>query len=193
MNKLLVKAVLEAAHVYKWQIQGLGMLRLYLSKAVRLHVWHSGFTSPGVSTLHTHPWDFDSLVVAGELQNVRYREWTGRDRIKSKAAREYYSSLLHCGPGGGLKEDPQLVYLEQLPPEFYREGDIYAEKAEEIHESKPKDGTVTVVTRQFKPDEDHARVFWPVGTAWGSAIPREATPQEVKAITQFALQRWFQS
>lgn len=65
MNKLLVKAVLEHAQVYTWQLQGLGMLRLYLNKATRLHVWHSGFSVPGASTIHTHPWDFKSEVVAG--------------------------------------------------------------------------------------------------------------------------------
>jgi hypothetical protein len=190
VNKLLVKAILEAAPAFKWQIQGLGMLRLYLSKAVRLHVWHSGFASPGVSTLHTHPWDFESTVVAGQLENIRYKETTGTANTELDTER-FYSSLLHCGPGGGLKEDPQLVYLKQLPSEIYHEGESYTEKAEEIHESKPWDGTVTVVSRRFKPDEDHARVFWPVGTAWGSAIPRDATVEEVYVITQFALQRWF--
>lgn len=191
MNKLLVKAILEAAPAFKWQIQGLGMLRLYLSKAVRLHVWHSGFASPGVSTLHTHPWDFKSTVVAGQLENIRYKEHSPLDRIESSTTREFNTSLLHCGPGGGLKEDIRLVYLEQLPSEIYHEGESYTEKAEEIHESKPWDGTVTVVSRRFKPDEDHARVFWPVGTPWGSAIPRDASPEEVQVITQFALQRWF--
>lgn len=193
MNRELVKAVLEAAHVYKWQLQGLGMLRLYLSKAVRLHVWHSGFATPEASTIHTHPWDFESSVIAGELENIRYKEWSARDRISDGTTKEFYSALLHCGPGGGLKEDPQSVFLEKLHSEFYHGGQTYTEKAEEIHESKPKDGTVTIVTRRFKPDEDHARVFWPVGTAWGSAIPRDAMPSEVRAITQFSLQRWFQS
>jgi hypothetical protein len=131
VNKLLVKAILEAAPAFKWQIQGLGMLRLYLSKAVRLHVWHSGFASPGVSTLHTHPWDFESTVVAGQLENIRYKETTGTANTELDTER-FYSSLLHCGPGGGLKEDPQLVYLKQLPSEIYHEGESYTEKAEEI-------------------------------------------------------------
>lgn len=191
MNKLLVKAILSMAPVYSWQIQGLGMLRLYLNKATRLHVWHSGFASPGVSTLHTHPWDFKSEVIAGSLENIRYKEHDPQNCLNSTKVKEYMAAVLHCGPGGGLTEKGKPVYLEAMPSEFYGEGATYTEKAEEIHESRPKDGTVTLVTRQFKPDEDHARVFWRTGTEWGSAIPREATPDEIKVITQFALQRWF--
>src|SRR5438128_2625892 len=130
MNKLLVKAILEEAGSYKWQLQGLGMLRLYLSKATRLHVWHGGFATPGASTIHTHPWDFTSTVIAGSLENILYKEGSGE---------KYLGAVLKCGPGGALTQDGDVVLLEKQPPAFYGEGQTYTEKAEEIHESKPKD------------------------------------------------------
>lgn len=71
-TKLLVKAILEKARAYKWSIQGFGMLRLYLSAEVRLHVWDSRFRVPGVTDIHDHSWDFESEVAAGEVLQRRY-------------------------------------------------------------------------------------------------------------------------
>lgn len=50
--------------------------------------------------------------------------------------------------------------------------------------------TVTVMKKDPTGDES-ARVFWPEGSEWVSAEPRRATAEEVRAITQHALQRWF--
>lgn len=186
INKLLVKKILEQPLSYKWSLQGFGMLRLYLSSKVRLHVWtnQAPYKVPGVSIIHTHPWDFTSEVVAGMITNTRYKEIEQGGRL-------YNRQLLQCGPGGCLKDEPDLVHLSVRDVEQVHEGDIYTEAAEEIHHSEPEDGTVTIVRRIFKSDTEHAYVYWPVGEEWGSAEPREATSDEINHITGVALNRWF--
>ena len=73
--------------------------------------------------------------------------------------------------------------------ESYPVGSSYAQSANEIHESFPTPGTVTVVERTFLPDSEHAYVYF-TGEKWGEATPRPATPEEVGAITGHALRRW---
>ncbi len=159
------------------------MLRVYLSKNVRLHIWHSAFAVPNVSRLHTHPWNFCSLVVAGSLVNKRYREPPNTGLTAEHAM----SQIIQCGPGGCLKGEPRRTLLLSQAPELYAAGSTYYQHRDEVHDTIPKDGTVTLVTRTFDGDEDHARVFWPVGTKWVSAEPRTATKAEVDAIVSAAL------
>jgi hypothetical protein len=184
ITKQLVKKLLENASNYSWSLQGLGMLRLYLSDEVRLHVWHGGFSFPRASTMHTHPWDFRSLVIAGHMQNFRW--------VADREGDWFNSATILCGEGGCMMSEPKKVRLIGGPMEHYLEGQQYIEKAEEIHESFPFNGTVTLVERFFKPDRDHAKVFWPIDHNWGSAEPRPATREEVEQITNHSLRCWFQ-
>lgn len=182
-TKQLVKTILENALAFKWSIQGLGMLRLYLSSEVRLHVWDSRYAVPNVSTLHDHPWSFDSLIVAGWINQYRYRVDVEGD--------EFLFAILQCGPGGCAKTAPTPIRLLKGRCESYEEGQTYHQRHDEIHQSLPEDGTVTIVTRTFREDTEHARVFWSTGTDWVSAEPRPATPEEVARITSDSLARWF--
>src|SRR5579859_3298084 len=54
-------------------------------------------------------------------------------------------------------------------------GQTYHQEKDEIHESLPFDGTVTLVTRTFTADRDHARVFWRGTGDFVTAEPRAAT------------------
>lgn len=184
VTKELVKKILENASAYSWSLQGLGMLRLYLSDDLRMHVWHHDFRFPKASTMHNHPWDFRSLIVAGELKQMRY--------VKDKGGDWFNTATIRCGEGGAIVSESKRIKLAGCAMERYGEGQTYSELAEEIHESFPTNGTVTLVRRIFKQDKDHAQVFWPVGHVWGSAEPRAATADKVQQITSYALQRWFQ-
>jgi hypothetical protein len=160
------------------------MLRLYLSTETRLHVWDTRFAVPDVSTIHNHPWSFESYIVAGAIKQRRY--------IVSPDGKPFNVSTILAGPGGGLRTAPQPVKLEAQDLEVYGEGDSYTQTTDEIHWSMPEDGTVTLVTRRFvKADRDHARVFWPAGADWVSAEPRPATSREIHEIMSRALERWF--
>jgi hypothetical protein len=180
---LFVREILEKAYAYKWSIQGLGMLRLYLSDSVRLHVWDSRYRITGVSPLHTHPWSFESYVVAGMVNNRRFTESENHDGIP------FWGARIKCGAGTYI-EDQTVVRLIPGRNEMYWAGQHYCQQADEIHESNPADGTVTLVERTFRADTEHARVFWEKGE-FGSAEPRTATPEEVTDITAAALKRWF--
>lgn len=186
LSKKLIQKILERPHSFDWSMQGLGMLRLYLSPETRLHIWSSAHAEFGVSTAHNHPWHFHSTVIAGELRNRRYHEGQGPGYLPFK----YHT--IQCGPGGGPIESPKPIYLTPGQLEVYKEGESYGQMCDEIHDSLPLDGTVTVITRVFTENAEHARVFWPADQEWTSAEPGPASYQQVQEITQLALERWFQ-
>lgn len=184
VTKELVKKILEQPLGHEWSVQGLGMMRLYLSKERRLHIWNSALRVPGVSEMHTHPWHFRSLVVAGTVINHKYEINESGYGASSKAQQ------IFCGEGGGLVGEPKNVFLLPLPIQTFREKETYEELAEEIHISRPLDGTVTIVKREFLSDEDHAWVYWPSGE-WVSAEPRAAVNDEIEFVAKDSLARWF--
>lgn len=192
ITRSLVRFLLERAADYKWSIQGFGMLRLYLDGAhePRLNIWDSRYRIPNVSMMHTHPWDFASLIVAGELGNVRYVEAAPCD---GKGVIEVHSSQIKPGPSGGLRrhageilEDREVCRFIPQCEEIYSPGEVYFQLADEIHVSLPSDGCITINLRE-RVGADVARTFWPRGTECVSAEPRVATAEEVSDITQLAL------
>ena len=199
-TQLLVTRILEQGNRYRWSYQGLGMLRLYLSSDVRMHIWCPRFAVKNVSTIHSHPWDFESEIVCGWVVN---RIWdVAFDGFgtswKPNHIRDAYAvdppthtlGRIRCGEGGGLVPDfaPRPVRLRSRE-HSYVAGDKYTEEALLLHESFPEDGTVTIVTRRPLPDPDHATVCWPIGEEWVSAEPRPATANEVAIFTNAALER----
>lgn len=170
----------------EWSIQGLGMLRTYLdgSKIQRLHVWSDQAKYDDASELHTHPWDMTSTIVAGRLEQHRFV-------ASLEAEPTHMQQKILCGEGGGLCGAPRPVALRQMHPEFYGKGAVYRQYWWEIHRTRPADGTVTIIARDFTSDPDHAYVYWPVGQEWVTAEPRPATNDEIIRITNNALVRWF--
>lgn len=192
VTKQIVKTILEKANQFEWSLQGLGMLRLYLSKEVRLHIWDSRYAVPNVSTIHNHPWSFTSEIIAGAVINVLFRKVMPLNNGQAPDyAKPYMTAVLQCGPGGCVKTEPERVMLQQYQQRVYEPGDYYEQKDFEIHQSLPRESTVTIVNRVFNADPDHASVFWPEGTNWVSAEPRTATAVEVQDITQASLARYF--
>lgn len=189
VTKELVKAVLSSPSGLKWSVQGLGMLRTYLSPEVRLHVWDSTPRVYNVSALHTHPWHLDSYIVCGELRQCRYKVVGVGDYLQGTL--DYNEATIKCGEGACTMSEPEPVKLFRMPMESYTEGQSYYQSNDEIHESLPEEGTITLVTRTFTEDRDHARVFWQGKGGFVSAEPRTATPAEVADITQNALAKWF--
>lgn len=181
--KYMTSFILRNHDKFEWTIQGLGMLRVYITPELRLHVWHSSAREPGASVIHSHPWDFCSNVIAGCITDVRFRE--------SADGKPHNKQVIRCGPGGGLEGDPQQVYLLPRTYRGYVAGKKYYALAEDIHYSTFDDGTVTLVNRTFKQDTEHAAVYWPEGEEWGTAEPRIATPKEVKLICESSLDKYF--
>lgn len=185
-----VRSILDRAVDLEWSLQGFGMLRHYLTPTVRLHIWDSRFKVKDVSTIHDHPWDFRSYIVSGLVRQHRYSEIeTQWDRTTHPYARLYERTKIRCGPGGCSMGDPQHVTLLRGPIEAYEAGRWYEQRAEEIHESLPHDGTVTLVEHHFKTDTEHARVYHQT-PQWVSAEPRQATREEIAAFVRRALHGW---
>ncbi len=60
-----------------WSAQGFGMLRKYLPGNRRLHVWTKAVYVPSVTLLHTHSWDFTSLILRGVIHNFKFNRVPG--------------------------------------------------------------------------------------------------------------------
>lgn len=180
-----------------WSVQGFGMMRTYFGpvtnpKEFRLNIWDSRLAVKSVSTVHDHPWHFESLIVNGMFCNRRYEMISSSDDfgcITSPGEQAFAYTTIKTGEGGGMEKEPtRYAMLHRYPVETYSAGDTYRQSATEIHETLYADGCVTLNQRQPVGDGDHARVFWPAGTDWVDAMPREATPVEVAAVTENALQ-----
>lgn len=188
-----VEKILQQADKYQWSLQGFGMLRLHMSHGYRLNVWDSRFRVPNVSMIHTHPWNFVSQVVAGTLRNHRYLRYPYDHKSLFPDIKYplFESAKIRPGQGGGIMEKtPADFQLCALMPENYIQGDEYRQCADEIHASEPVDGTITLNMR-VRVGLDEAFVFWPKGEEWRSAEPRNATTEEVHAITRASLAKWF--
>lgn len=176
-----------------WTVQGFGFLRTYFGpasapKMYRLNLWDSHFTVPNVSTIHDHPWDFTSVIVAGEFGNQRYRLYGEMKHGLTPPTHVF--TTIRTGEGGGLEKSAfKDCVLDAYKEEHYAPGDVYGQQAHEIHETKFVDGSVTLNKRIG--DTEHARVFWPYGTDWVDAIPRAATKDEVTSAVLHSLRRWF--
>jgi hypothetical protein len=188
-HKLLVKAILEKAPWYPWSWQGFGMLRLYISDELRLHVWDPENATPEVSTIHNHPWDFESEVIVGSIVNYKFEQYLVDPSASSPQplGRLFRRATILCSPGGGMTTEPELVELMRQAPAVYVSGDVYRQTAAEIHESIPTPGTVTLVRRVFGADKDHAQVFWPAEHKWVSAEPVIATHTHIHVAIRKAL------
>lgn len=181
----LVKTILKSPSSYEWSLQGFGMLRLYLSESLRLHVWDGRYTQNGVenSMIHDHPWGFDSLVLSGHMTNFLF------EKCAQGCGEVYQEQQIICGPGGCAVGEPLKVWLRLKDHKTLIPEQRYSQTAEEIHRSAPSPGCVTLVDRRFRSDRDRALVYWK-GERWVSAEPRPATQDEAASICMNALRLW---
>jgi hypothetical protein len=186
LTKLLVKAILRSPFDLKWSVQGLGMLRTYLSDEVRLHIWDRSLRVPNVSPIHDHPWHLDSYIVAGCLKQYRF-VLVGAQEAGNEIL---MMSKIKCGEQAHTKTEPVQVYADRMPIEVYVPGESYRQTKDEIHETQADDGTVTLVTRTFTEDRETARVFWRGNGGWVDAAPRPATSEEISRVCKRALQEF---
>lgn len=187
-NKQLVKFILENANKFEWSVQGLGMMRLYITPELRLHIWDERLEAPGATKAHTHPWDLESEVIVGAIEDVVLSE---KPAFLNQGKLSYAKQQILCGEGCHLTSEPEPVELYLSEMRTYRAGQKYTHKADDIHYSNFSEGTVTLVHRTFKEDQDHAFVYIPEGSEFGSAEPKPATQEQVYGISQTALNNWF--
>lgn len=179
-----IRKLLEQPDRLEWSLQGFGMLRAYLGsdKRTRLHIWDDRYAVDNVSTIHDHPWDFESLVLSGSIQNRIIGAMLGDP--------SHHVQRIVCGPGGCALHRERDMRVGTLSQRVYKPGQEYGQAADWLHESIPSRGAVTIVSRTFKEQTEQARVCFPIGTDWVSAEPRPATGDEVASIVGHALNAW---
>jgi hypothetical protein len=146
--------------------------------------------------IHDHPWDFRSWIMTGVLYNLRFSEHIALGEHTSPPAQGlsglYEWKHIKTGPNGGpLKMDSTTVYLKPMKDEPYQQGETYCQRANEIHMTHYRPGTVTLNDRTNRNGEN-ARVFWQAGTPWVDAKPRTATDEVVKRTLALALDQFEQ-
>lgn len=191
LRALVIDDVLEHSSSREWSLQGFGMLRTYLGRSLRLHVWDPRFRTPDVSDIHDHPWHFESTIIAGRMRNVRYHVVAQDDAARVPGATHDEHRIM-CGPAPTEKDSRLLrsVRVVVTDERIYGEGESYAMRADELHASFPDPGTVTLCRRMpTGRDPDKALVYVTRGKPWVSAEPRRATSEEVEAIVKSALEK----
>jgi hypothetical protein len=184
-----IECIMRHPRDHKWSVSGLGMLRLYLSRENRVHIWDSSLITPGVSAIHTHPWDLESLVIAGVYRQTRF----------TPSDEKPYETLncveIECGSNACQLSAVSQVKVYEEYPEVYREGLCYNQEKDEIHQTMAEDGTVTLVTRTFYPDTERAKVLWRGKGPWVDAKPWDVkSPQDIENVVSVlnrSLQKWF--
>jgi hypothetical protein len=177
LNKVLVRMILDHAQDYAWRMQEIGLLGLRLDdhREYRLHVWDPTY-SDGDPPVHDHPYDFTSMVVAGEVINTRYVECL--DGVEY-CRRRYF-------PDDENNRRTDTVRLWATASKFTA-GDHYCQRAHELHDSRQLPGTVTIIRQVFK-DVSELTVCRRDDSTWVSGQARPATSDEVKTITTKALE-----
>lgn len=187
--RALVRGILKNPKGFDWSVQGLGMMRVYVQKPEwRLHIWNSALRIPNVSPMHDHPWDFDSLIVSGRMRNQRFQLYSGG--LVGPAISEYNMVKITCGENACTHGETEKVNLLKGSIETYIPGEIYHQRADEIHYSRAENHCITLVRRVVPAGRsaDIARVFWEGDGGWVDAAPRPATSAEVELVTQGALE-----
>ena len=176
VESILVRNILEHPSDYPWRMQDIGLLGLRLDdrREYRLHLWDPAHCV-GDPPVHDHPYDFTSLVIAGELVNTRY----DRAPDGTEYARHRYR------PGDESDRRTDAVRLVASATTLSA-GERYSQSARELHSSHQVPGTVTLI--RCGPFEDRElTVCLAPGAPWVTAESRPATAAEVRRITGAAL------
>lgn len=178
LTRALVRTILLHPEDHPWRMQDIGLLGLWLDdrREYRLHVWGPTY-AVGDPLVHDHPYDFTSLVVAGEMTNTRY--------VEDAAGRDYTRVRYSVADEDARTTD--TVTLSGTATAFGA-GDEYSQRADELHDSRQVPGTVTIIRMAFV-DTPVLSVCTNGEVPWVSSQARPATPEEIKIITATALDR----
>jgi hypothetical protein len=179
MSRALVFTILRHAEDFLWRMADIGLMGLRLDerREHRLHVWDPSL-STGDPPIHDHPYDFTSTIIVGELSNTRYVEHSAGDE---------YIRFRYSPPAEEQRRSDQVRLAGAA--ETFRQGDRYRQLAHELHASRQKPGTVTLITCSWSQPRE-LTVCLRDEASWRSGQAREATRQEIKTFTGKALE-WF--
>ena len=111
MNKRLVEQILKNPLDRLWTVQGFGKIATNITSNARLHIWDRILVNPEVPAIHSHASDFQSIVLAGCMRNLKFSEAHAGDAYNKILALE--------------GQEITRVFLQESPIEIYREGAQY--------------------------------------------------------------------
>lgn len=178
-----VKYILENPFDYGWELQGFGMLRTYIDKNTRLQIWLNDFIVPGVTDVHTHPWDFTSTIYQGSIINHVFVDHELTDKVEG--GENYDRCLILTGENAYVKERTLVKLTNWSNLDYYR-GDMYYHYKNAPHRIDFMDGTITILTKGNINPDNLAYSYTKPGEEWVSAAPRLATPEEINTFINAA-------
>lgn len=155
------------------------MLRTYISKNTRLQIWLKEFIVPNVTDIHTHPWNFESLIYQGSIANYCFTE------AGSSNDKKFDRCLILTGENAYVKEKTSVV-MGINAIRNYCAGDSYYHKKTIPHRIDFIDGTITILTKSYIDEDSLAYSYVPDGGKWVSAAPRIATEEEIMKFIEAA-------
>ena len=174
----IVKKILKNPFDYGWELQGFGMLRTYIDKDTRLQIWLKDFIVPGVTDIHTHPWDFISHIYQGKITNHTFLklDYNESDLDKGEI---YDECVILTGENAHVKEIKEVILHKFLSATYFA-GHEYRHNSHLPHRIDFDDGTITILTKLNIQEESIANSYVPESGVWVSAAPRLATPEEIE-------------
>lgn len=191
--------VLQHHSDFQWTHEPGGFMRTCLAPDMVMNVFDASLVHEGATLIHTHPLDFTSMILAGELRHFRHTRY-GRAAAPAGAQpygyQDFDVEFKGASPAKGC-------FLVEEPMEVYHAGDTYQVLSHEIHRVGTEDGTITVLTREYITKPTGSTTFWPyVAPGALSAKPPEppkfdnvgpgpADPKVVAEVAMRANERWF--
>lgn len=190
--KAMVKMILQRAPEFSWEAAANRLVLTLEPGGAVINIFDRRYRHPETSEIHSHSVDFRSDIVAGVMRQWRYT----RTRAADEGSATHWCQEVKLA--GELKGAPFACCLTNNPVEIYQAGDSYEITAPEFHWVEPDDGTVTLITRQYKTSPESTFTFWPYQgaltvdrTPIGKFPQRQAAEDVVRAVTCGALEKWF--
>ena len=180
-----IDKILENPFLYNWEYQGFGMIRIYLDKDIRLQIWSNDYKINNVTDIHTHPWDFKSLIVQGQLINNIYAELPYEDKFKYTDNELFNKCLIETGDKAYVMESKKIILNKHIS-NIYKEGETYYHNKDIPHNIEFINGTITLLTKYNKNQNSLAYSYVKLDNVWVSAAPRPASRDEIEHFVNVA-------
>lgn len=177
-----IEEILKNPFNYKWELQGFGMLRTYIEEDTRLQIWSKNHIVENVTDIHTHPWDFTSIIYQGEIINHTFGE---HDLNSSVVGEKFDRCLILTGEKAYVKEKTPIK-LNKWTLQRYKKGEVYFHAKNIPHRINFVDGTITILIKRSINPDSLAYSYVKDKEEWVSAAPRIATIEEIEEFIGIA-------
>lgn len=134
---------------------GLGFIQVDMTNGTRLHFYHEGIDATALEDeVHDHKYDFESIVLAGSLQNTIYQFEENHDSGT-------HMSRDCCQVDGAVDGPTNKGNLIELYSAIYSKGTKYRMQKNTLHKVSSK-FAITELHRDLHSDKQAAKVYTPV-------------------------------